>query len=328
MGTKSVFFKAICVMLAIAFLANDISFAAEEVRSRLLVGQGCLAAPLRSAPIVGVTSIDGSPTVVDDPSASSLISKSPVVFFFETIATSLLHNLTAAQARDLINTTVIQQFPDDRNIQAFDIGGLRLESRDNTKVFILPFVRGGALVFTREPYDYGVHVLKFDLPEGTVTVRPEGLTLSPQVKANNEPQQPVVERPKEIPSQEAIAEAPQAEEPQVKQPQGGDSKSDHAKFEGIGERLKRLLGYNRSVLIGSIALSLLCSIAYFNPSLAASGAILLTALAVHEYAHVWMAARFGDDTAKDMGRLTLNPFAHSSFIGTIVMPILTGFGWA
>jgi len=56
--------------------------------------------------------------------------------------------------------------------------------------------------------------------------------------------------------------------------------------------------------------------------------IFLMSLSVHEYAHAWVAYKCGDDTAARMGRLTLNPIAHISFIGTIVMPLLVGFGWA
>lgn len=51
-------------------------------------------------------------------------------------------------------------------------------------------------------------------------------------------------------------------------------------------------------------------------------------LTIHEYAHGWMAYRYGDDTAKRMGRLTLNPLAHISLIGTIILPLLVHFGWA
>ncbi|MDH4240084.1 MAG: site-2 protease family protein [Phycisphaerae bacterium] len=56
--------------------------------------------------------------------------------------------------------------------------------------------------------------------------------------------------------------------------------------------------------------------------------IFLVSLTIHEYAHAWMAYRYGDDTAKSMGRLTLNPLAHISLLGTIIMPILVHFGWA
>ena len=70
----------------------------------------------------------------------------------------------------------------------------------------------------------------------------------------------------------------------------------------------------------------------------ARGAILfppfLLALCVHEYAHGWAAKKFGDTTAEDMGRLTLNPIAHADILGTVVLPLfgLMGggvlFGWA
>ncbi len=61
---------------------------------------------------------------------------------------------------------------------------------------------------------------------------------------------------------------------------------------------------------------------------------LLFAVTVHETAHGWMASKLGDNTARMMGRLTLNPIAHIDLMGTIVVPIvtflLTGFifGWA
>jgi Zn-dependent protease len=56
--------------------------------------------------------------------------------------------------------------------------------------------------------------------------------------------------------------------------------------------------------------------------------IFLVSLTIHEYAHGWMAYRYGDDTAKRMGRLTLNPIAHISLIGTIILPLIAHFGWA
>ncbi|MHC4260170.1 MAG: site-2 protease family protein [Planctomycetota bacterium] len=56
--------------------------------------------------------------------------------------------------------------------------------------------------------------------------------------------------------------------------------------------------------------------------------IFLVSLTVHEYAHGWMAYRYGDDTAKRMGRLTLNPLAHISLFGTIILPLVAHFGWA
>ncbi len=54
---------------------------------------------------------------------------------------------------------------------------------------------------------------------------------------------------------------------------------------------------------------------------------VLFALTVHEVSHGYMAYRLGDPTARNMGRLTLNPMKHLDPIGTICM-ILFHFGWA
>lgn len=56
--------------------------------------------------------------------------------------------------------------------------------------------------------------------------------------------------------------------------------------------------------------------------------IILVSLTIHEYSHAWVAYRYGDDTAKRMGRLTLNPLSHISLFGTIILPLLIHFGWA
>lgn len=53
---------------------------------------------------------------------------------------------------------------------------------------------------------------------------------------------------------------------------------------------------------------------------------LLIALSVHEWAHALVAHRLGDPTAKEQGRLTLNPLAHLDLMGTILF-FLVGFGW-
>ncbi len=46
-------------------------------------------------------------------------------------------------------------------------------------------------------------------------------------------------------------------------------------------------------------------------------AILVFALSLHESAHAWMASRLGDQTARMLGRVTLNPIKHIDPIGTI-----------
>ncbi|MBO4441637.1 site-2 protease family protein, partial [bacterium] len=50
---------------------------------------------------------------------------------------------------------------------------------------------------------------------------------------------------------------------------------------------------------------------------------LLFSMIVHEVAHGWMAYKLGDTTAKDAGRLTLNPLAHLDPMMSVVVPLLT-----
>ena len=54
--------------------------------------------------------------------------------------------------------------------------------------------------------------------------------------------------------------------------------------------------------------------------------LLLFSLSVHECAHAWMASRLGDQTARMMGRVSLNPIDHIDPIGTILFPALIIFG--
>ncbi len=49
---------------------------------------------------------------------------------------------------------------------------------------------------------------------------------------------------------------------------------------------------------------------------------LIVLLTFHEYGHAWMASKCGDDTAKDLGRCSLNPIVHIDPIGTVLMPLL------
>ncbi len=55
--------------------------------------------------------------------------------------------------------------------------------------------------------------------------------------------------------------------------------------------------------------------------------IVFFSLSVHEYAHGYAANKLGDPTAKNLGRLTLNPIKHLDPIGFLCM-LLLGFGWA
>lgn len=62
--------------------------------------------------------------------------------------------------------------------------------------------------------------------------------------------------------------------------------------------------------------------------------VIVFSAVFHEFAHAWQAFRLGDTTAKDQGRLTLNPLVHLDPLGTVVIPLLLLFtsgmflGWA
>lgn len=62
--------------------------------------------------------------------------------------------------------------------------------------------------------------------------------------------------------------------------------------------------------------------------------IIVLSAVFHEYAHGWAAYQLGDSTAKDAGRLTLNPLVHLDPIGTVILPLFLLFtsgmflGWA
>lgn len=63
-------------------------------------------------------------------------------------------------------------------------------------------------------------------------------------------------------------------------------------------------------------------------------AVLIFAFCVHEAAHAWMASRLGDQTARMLGRVTLNPAKHIDPLGSIIFPLIGAFyggfliGWA
>ena len=67
---------------------------------------------------------------------------------------------------------------------------------------------------------------------------------------------------------------------------------------------------------------------------AVSAIPMIFAITVHEAAHGYIAKQFGDNTAYDLGRISVNPLKHIDPLGTIVIPSLTMFfggmffGWA
>ena len=62
--------------------------------------------------------------------------------------------------------------------------------------------------------------------------------------------------------------------------------------------------------------------------------VIIISAVFHEYAHAWAAFRLGDPTAKNAGRLTLNPIVHIDLWGTVIIPLVLLYasgifiGWA
>lgn len=62
--------------------------------------------------------------------------------------------------------------------------------------------------------------------------------------------------------------------------------------------------------------------------------VFLFAISVHESAHAWTANRFGDPTARMLGRVSLNPIQHIDMLGTVILPLMAliyhfpMIGWA
>ena len=62
--------------------------------------------------------------------------------------------------------------------------------------------------------------------------------------------------------------------------------------------------------------------------------MFILSITFHEFAHAFVAYKYGDSTAKNQGRLTFNPVKHADLIGTLIMPLasfatgLALIGWA
>ena len=69
-------------------------------------------------------------------------------------------------------------------------------------------------------------------------------------------------------------------------------------------------------------------LAHFNlPIFIVRAVTLILAFTVHEFSHAFVADRFGDNTPRLAGRLTLNPLAHLDVFGSLML-LIAGFGWA
>ena len=90
--------------------------------------------------------------------------------------------------------------------------------------------------------------------------------------------------------------------------------------------------FDKRIIYVVIAIMVLTTVAQYvtNPNallgLLVSIPGVLIAITFHEFAHGFVAYKLGDNTAKNEGRLTLNPFAHIDPIG-LLMLLFAGFGW-
>lgn len=69
------------------------------------------------------------------------------------------------------------------------------------------------------------------------------------------------------------------------------------------------------------------SFAHYLISLLLALPVIFLSLSVHESAHAWAALRLGDPSARNLGRISLNPLCHLDPMGFLCM-VLFGFGWA
>jgi Zn-dependent protease len=75
----------------------------------------------------------------------------------------------------------------------------------------------------------------------------------------------------------------------------------------------------------STARSRIASVRAVDPKMLIDGMLLWVGLVIlltfHEFGHAWMAMKCGDDTAKERGRVSLNPFVHMDLVGTVILPL-------
>jgi Zn-dependent protease len=86
--------------------------------------------------------------------------------------------------------------------------------------------------------------------------------------------------------------------------------------------------FGRAILLFALFVVLLLSLAMDQQRLVdglISYLCIVILITFHEFGHAWMAWKRGDDTARLLGRITLNPAAHIEIFGTVVLPLLVVF---
>src|SRR5262245_14207598 len=81
----------------------------------------------------------------------------------------------------------------------------------------------------------------------------------------------------------------------------------------------------RSALSPAIPSGILKALAHKVVDFAIQLAVILFAISFHESAHAWSALKFGDTTARDLGRISLNPIRHIDPFGSVLLPLMMYF---
>lgn len=98
--------------------------------------------------------------------------------------------------------------------------------------------------------------------------------------------------------------------------------------EGLGQgRSEAVRGFGTSVLAVFAVASAAPFVDERMPAhgIALAIAFLIISLGIHEAAHAWVALQCGDTTARDLGRITLNPIAHIDPFMTVILPAMLAF---
>ena len=102
---------------------------------------------------------------------------------------------------------------------------------------------------------------------------------------------------------------------------------DSSIFWPSGQQFCVICGRIRPVRLGGGIISDMLDLLAQSPLIFAIVLVaLIISLSVHEFAHAWVSDRLGDPTARQLGRVTLNPKAHIDPLGMLLL-VVAGFGW-
>jgi len=319
MKRSNPFYKVICFIIIFVFMVNQISFASSELKS-------CLAPPngFNSPCTIHYDSSSPNAPIIDERSSNmTLLKESPLIFTWHLIASALFKGLTPEQTKNLISETVVKRFKEKDILYPYDWRNIQFDTFTSGKIdknsFVLSVIgKDKAFIFTKnEESPSWYHLDKFECEPGKFVFL--------NIRDIDKPEKPE-EETKTVVTKETSPAQPE-KTPELVTHKVGETKDENVRKK---KAFKTLNIQTKKTILNVIAIiaagAYVISAGKLDILLALP--IILVSLTIHEYAHAWTANKFGDDTAKRKGRLTLNPLAHISLIGTVIMPILVRFGWA